>query len=250
MASSLPNYSLLLDTYDVAQGIANAITVAKEEQARSGNRMAAVRLDSGDLIADSKMVRERLDGAGLTDVQVLVSGDIDEYRIQHILAAGAPVDGFGVGGNLGVGLGTVASGTVGGVIGAVYKLVWFDSDSEMPSRIKLAGGKSTWPGRKQVHRVGEFERDVIQLDGEPAPANSRPLLQPIVQEGTRVAREESVHTIRERAMAALASLPEPLRALTPASQYEVKMSPALLELRQETIAHYEAELASATNTST
>ncbi len=106
----------------------------------------------------------RLDDAGLHDVKVLVSGDIDEFRIAEILGAGAPVDGFGVGGNLGVGLGTVASGTVGGVIGAVYKLVWFDSDSEHPSRIKIAGGKSTWPGRKQVYRIGTFERDLIALE--------------------------------------------------------------------------------------
>ena len=58
-------------------------------------------------------------------------------------------------------------------------------------------------------------------------------------------REESVHAIRQRAIASLAALPEPFRALTPSSQYEVEMSPALLELRQETIAHYEAEVAKA-----
>ena len=126
------------------------------------------------------MVRQRLDDAGLTDVKVLVSGDIDEYRIETILGAGAPVDGFGVGGNLGVGLGTIDSGTVGGVIGAVYKLVWFDSDPDQPGRIKLAGGKSTWPGRKQVYRMNGFERDIIQLDGEPAPEGGRALLEPIV----------------------------------------------------------------------
>ena len=243
VAASLPSYSLLLDTYSVERGIENAINVAMEERERSGNSMVAVRLDSGDLIADSKMVRARLDDAGLTDVQVLVSGDIDEYRISEILSAGAPVDGFGVGGNLGVGLGTVESGTVGGVIGAVYKLVWFDSDEQTPSRIKLAGGKSTWPGRKQVYRIGEVERDIIQVDTEAAPEGGRPLLQPIVERGTRVFPEESVQEIRERAMASLGSLPQALRELTPDEQYPVQMSDGLLSLRESTIAHYEAQVA-------
>jgi nicotinate phosphoribosyltransferase len=242
VARSLPEYSLLLDTYDVPQGIAHAIAVAKAERERSGNRLTAVRLDSGDLIGDSVMVRRTLDEAGLTDVRVLVSGDIDEYRITEILGAGAPVDGFGVGGNLGVGLGTIASGTVGGVIGAVYKLVWFDSHPEQPSRIKLAGGKSTWPGRKQVYRAGGFDHDVIQLEDEPAPRDGRALLRPIVVDGERVMPEESVHEIRERAMASLDALPEHLRELTPEIPYRVDMSDALLALREETITHYEAQV--------
>ena len=185
---------------------------------------------------------QRLHDAGLTDVKVLVSGDIDEYRIETILGAGAPVDGFGVGGNLGVGLGTIDSGTVGGVIGAVYKLVWFDSDPDQPGRIKLAGGKSTWPGRKQVYRMNGFERDIIQLDGEPAPEGGRALLEPIVVDGKRVMPEESVHDIRKRAMASLDALPATLRELTPETPYRVDMSDGLLALRKETIAHYEAQV--------
>lgn len=240
VASALPTYSFLLDTYDVPKGIENAIEVAKEEQARSGHQMVAVRLDSGDLIADSHMVRKKLDEAGLTDVRVLVSGDIDEYRIQEILGAAAPIDGFGVGGNLGVGLGTVESGSVGGVIGAVYKLVWFDSDAGTPARIKLAGGKSTLPGRKLAFRIDAFERDVVQLEQEPAPPNSRPLLQPIVESGVRVAPEFTVTEIRDRAMAALASLPESLRKLTVTEPYRVDVSDGLATLREETIKRYRA----------
>jgi nicotinate phosphoribosyltransferase len=171
---------------------------------------------------------------------VLVSGDIDEYRIAEILGAGAPVDGFGVGGSLGVGLGTVASGTVGGVIGAVYKLVWFDSDPEHPARMKTAGSKSTWPGRKQVYRIGEFQRDLIALDDEPAPSDSRALLQPVVLSGRRVLAEEPVQQIRTCAEASLDALPDYLRELTPDRAYPIDMSEALLALRNDTMAHYEA----------
>ena len=239
VATALPRYSLLLDTYSVPMGIEHAITVANEEDPRTGNKLTAVRLDSGDLIADSILVRGRLDEAGLQDVKVLVSGDIDEYRIATILDAGAPVDGFGVGGNLGVGLGAVASGTVGGVIGAVYKLVWFDSDPEHPARIKIAGDKSTWPGRKQVYRIGDFDHDLIALDDELPIPDSRALLQPIVLDGKRVMPEESVHQIRSRARASLDALPAYLRELTPDRPYLVDMSAALLALREKTIAHYE-----------
>ena len=67
-----------------------------------------------------------LDRAGLTETRVLASNDLNEFRIAELLAGGAPLDGFGVGGNLDVGLGTVESGTVGGTLGAVYKLVWYE----------------------------------------------------------------------------------------------------------------------------
>ncbi len=187
-------------------GADNAITVAlRSASARA--RLTAVRLDSGDLAADSIMVRQELDAAGLEEVKVLVSGDIDEYRIEEILGAGAPVDGFGVGGNLGVGLGTVASGTVGGVIGAVYKLVWFDSDPSHPSRIKLAGGKSTWPGRKQAYRMVGFDHDVILLDDEPAPIGGRPLLDRSSR-GSAV-MPESRATDPARRLSSLARWPDP-----------------------------------------
>jgi nicotinate phosphoribosyltransferase len=242
VARSLPTYSLLLDTYDVEQGIENAITVATDEEQRSGNRMVAVRLDSGDLAADSVMVRARLDVAGLDEVQVLVSGDIDEYRITEILGSGAPVDGFGVGGNLGVGLGAADHGSSGGVLGAVYKLVWFGDGSDAnPSRIKLAGGKSTWPGRKLVYRFGAFDHDLVQLESEPVPVGGRALLQPIVSDGARVVPDETIQVIRQRAMAALDALPEHLRELNNGSPYAVERSAGLLALREETAKRYSGD---------
>src|SRR5215208_3507554 len=185
VAENLDHYSLLLDTYDVHTAIQTAVAVALDARTQLGHEMVAVRLDSGDLLADSKHVRGILDEAGLGKTKVLVSGDIDEFRIAQLLQAGAPIAGFGVGGNLVVGLGTVASGTVGGVLGAVYKLVWYEGVGD-PARIKLAGEKSTWPGRKLVYRIGAYEEDVIQLEDEPAPGNGTPLLQPAIQNGETV----------------------------------------------------------------
>ena len=176
----------------------------------------------------------------MTDVKVLVSGDIDEYKIETMVSAGAPVDGFGVGGNLGVGLGTVESGTVGGVIGAVYKLAWYggDGDEAESARIKLAGGgdKSTWPGKKTPYRVGAFDHDLIALDGEAPPANSRPLMTTIVENGHLVAEVPSIKEAKSRALASLESLPERLRALTVDEPYDVRMSDAVQHVRATTIA--------------
>ena len=163
---------------------------------------------------------------------MLVSGDIDELRIADLLAAGAPIDGFGVGGNLAVGLGSVvASGTVGGALGAVYKLVWYEGEGD-PARVKLAGGKSTWPGRKLVYRVGDFVEDIVQRDDEPAPADATPLLEPAVHAGKIVAASPAPLQIQRQAAAHLQALPERYRKLTDPAPYPVRRSQGVLDLRQ------------------
>ncbi len=235
VATSLPKYSLLLDTYDVRRGTSNAIIAAREGFESHGHTLAAVRLDSGDLAADSLIVRDMLDEAGLNEVRVLVSGDIDEYKIARFVAAGAPIDGFGVGGNLGVGLGTIESGTVGGVIGAIYKLAWYESDDADPARIKLAGEKSTWPGRKTAWRIGAYERDVVQLEEEDPPAGGRQLATSWIARGHLVAQEPSLHEVRDRAACSLAAMPANLKELTAHEPYRVDVSLRLSALRKATI---------------
>jgi nicotinate phosphoribosyltransferase len=238
VAENLDHYSLLLDTYDVHTAIETAVAVALDARTRLGHEMVAVRLDSGDLLADSKHVRRVLDEAGLHETKVLVSGDIDEFRIADLLRAGAPIAGFGVGGNLAVGLGTVASGTVGGVLGAVYKLVWYEGVDD-PARIKLAGEKSTWPGRKLIYRIGEFEEDVIQLDDEPAPGNGTPLLQPAIRDGEIVTDLPPIPELQARAIANVQALPQRYRALRDPAPYPVRRSAGILELRQRAVSRGE-----------
>lgn len=234
IAALLPRYTLLIDTYDVDQGIDNAIEAAKIEAATgSGHELIAVRIDSGDLAKWARLVKSRLVAAGMPHVQVLVSGDIDEFKVEALLASGAPIDGFGVGGNLGVGLGTVHSGTVGGVIGAVYKLGWIDDDDQATenARMKIAGSKSTWPGRKSVYRIGQFERDVITLSDEAAPNGGRPLLQPWMSDGELISPSPSLDEIRDRALKNLHNLPQDLKSLEVSSPYEVEFSQGMHNLR-------------------
>ena len=203
----------------------------KESASTTGHRLTAVRLDSGDLDADSRLCRTRLDEEGLDDVKVLVSGDMDEFRIAELVAAGAPVDGFGVGGNLGVGLGSVESGTVGGVIGAVYKLAWYGGDGDerpLPGSSWRAAATRA-PGRARRWHIasGDFDHDLVALEGESPPPSGRALMQPMIEDGHLVADMPSIGETKERATASLASLPPSLRQLTAESPYEVRMSDAL-----------------------
>ena len=242
IARIFPKYTLLIDTYDVDQGIDNAILAAKEEAATgSGHELVAVRIDSGDLGDWSRLVRSRLDAADMHNVRVLVSGDLDEHKIETLVSSGDPADGFGVGANLGVGLGSVESGHVGGVIGAVYKLTWIedDNDSTQDARMKIAGGKSTWPGRKSVYRVGDFDHDVISLSDEPAPANGRPLLQPWMKGGELIGPHPSLSDIRDRSIANLNAMPENLKQLTVSEPYDVRFSDNIRALRESIEANHE-----------
>ncbi|MGH8991460.1 MAG: nicotinate phosphoribosyltransferase [Acidimicrobiia bacterium] len=156
---------LLVDTYDTATGVDHAIVVAKELAAQ-GRRLAAVRLDSGDLGALARLARHRLDEAGLGDVRIVGSGGLDEYAIERLLAGGAPFDGFGVGTAFGVSedFPTLES---------VYKLVEIDGRPVA----KASTGKETLPGAKQVWRRPGFAGDILALASEPAPvAGAEPLL--------------------------------------------------------------------------
>jgi nicotinate phosphoribosyltransferase len=231
VAESLDAYSLLLDTYDVRRAIETAVEVARDAKARLGHKLTAVRLDSGDLLADSKYVRQVLDDAGMPEIKVLVSGDIDEFRITDLLQSGGPIDGFGIGGNLGVGLGSVASGTVGGTLGAVYKLAWYEGEGD-PARVKLAGEKSTWPGRKLVYRIGDYREDIIQLEDEPVPPDATPLLEPAMRVGDIVTTFPTLEDVKRRAAANLHALPAPYRALRDPELYPVHRSPGILALRE------------------
>lgn len=239
VAESLGRYSLLLDTYDVRRAVRTAAAVARDAQEHLGHDLTAVRLDSGDLLADSRYVRSVLDEAGLPEVQILASGDLDEFRIADLVAARAPIDGFGVGTSLAVGAGSVQHGIEGGSLGAVYKLAWDDDDT---APIKVAGEKSTWPGKKQIVRVGTYERDIIQHEDEPIPPTGRPLLQPIVQCGEIVPHTlPPVTEIRERAVTSVATLPEPFLRLHDAPDYPVTYSDRLRGLRDDAAALHETQ---------
>ncbi len=214
--------TLLIDTYDTGEGARTAARVASE-LAPEGIRIGAVRIDSGDLAANARQVRTILDAAGHQGIEIFASGDLDEYRIAALLAADAPIDGFGVGTRLGT---SEDAPSVGGV----YKLV---EDSTGPRR-KASAGKATLPGRKQVYRLsraGKSTRDLMALETEPAPRGARPLLTPVMSAGRRLAPPVPLATLRDRCTTAVSALPTHLRTLEGAPDpYPVQLSPALQRL--------------------
>lgn len=224
-AQDFPNNTILLvDTYDTIEGVRNAIAVAHEMETR-GQQLRGIRLDSGDLVALSRAAREMLDSAGLPEVKILASGDLNEIKITDLLARGARIDIFGVGTELGVSMDAPA-------LGGVYKLV----EDEAGYHVKLSAGKATLPGRKQVYRHrrddGSFAFDVISLADEPGPAtdDAFPLLVKVMERGRSI-NGDTLADARKRAMEQMAHLPRELHALTPSDRYPVHLSPALAELR-------------------
>jgi nicotinate phosphoribosyltransferase len=235
IAAAYNRYTLLLDTYEPRHAIHTAIEVALRSQETLGHTLAAVRLDSGDVAADSLYVREQLDRAGLTGVRILASGDLDEWKITELLEAGAAIDSFGVGTALGSGAGSAEQGISGGALGAVYKEVWYvdETGTEFP-KVKIAGPKTTWPGKKEIYRHPQWEEDVIQLAHEPRPEHYQRLLRPVMRNGEMIPGSlPPLSEIRELAQQNLQMLPLRYRALSAEQPYPVRFSEGLQALRKQ-----------------
>jgi nicotinate phosphoribosyltransferase len=211
---------LLVDTYDTLAAI-DAILAA-------GLRPRAVRLDSGDLVALSQQVRSRLDAAGLAETRILVSGDLNEFRISEYLSEGAVVDVFGVGTEL-------ATSRDAPALGGIYKLVEVVRGGKTSYRLKLSEGKPGDPGCKQVFRFGapnrEYDHDVISLHDETP--GGEPLLECVMREGRRLRPAPSLAEARERARELLARVPEASRELRNPASYPVRFSRKLEDLAEQ-----------------
>jgi nicotinate phosphoribosyltransferase len=235
VASAYNRYTLLLDTYDVHRAIHTAIEVALRSQESLGHTLAAVRLDSGDLVNDSIYIRAQLDKAGLHAVRILASGDLDEWKITELLHASAAIDAFGVGTALGCGAGSLEHGVEGGSLGTVYKEVWYvdESGEEIP-KVKIAGAKSTWPGKKEIYRHPDWKEDIIQLVHEARPDGYHRLLKPVMRNGEIIPGSlPPLSEIRELAQQNLTDLPVQYRALTIDQPYPVYFSNGLQLLRKQ-----------------
>lgn len=216
--------TFLVDTYDTLVGVATAIDVIHAVQPAGP---LGVRLDSGDLELLSKRARTMLDAAGLSDVAIVVSGGLDEYQIARLVAAGAPIDVFGVGTKLGVSADAPS-------LDSAYKLVAYDGRPVM----KLSPGKATLPGPKQVWRRvdGAGIDEVIATRDESGPAGYEALLQPAMRRGRRVAGREPVEWARARCSADLARLPAAARSLSNPRAPVARRTPALVALADQTAA--------------
>jgi nicotinate phosphoribosyltransferase len=204
---------LLVDTFDVDAATRSLI--------EAGLRPSAVRIDSGDLAAVSRSVRLMLDRAGLTSTRIIVSGDLDEWKIADLIRAAAPVDVFAVGTAL-------TTSEDAPALGGVYKLVELEESGTVRRVMKRSEGKGTWPGAKQVWRAeGAVAGDRVALHEESGPPNAKPLLEAAMRHGARVAAPKPLEEVRQHCRRASAALPPRLRGLHSDDAYPVERSAAL-----------------------
>ncbi len=226
------NAILLIDTYDVMGGAKNAMIVAKELE-QKGHKLLGVRLDSGDLLTQSKKVRGLFNLNGLEYLKIFASNDLNEHKIEDLVAKGARIDAYGVGTEL------ITSKDCPALSG-VYKLAEDTSDDgNLVAKIKLSEGKKTLPGRKQIYRSlveGVYSQDIIGLEGEFSGADK--LLENIIENGVLVYKIPSLAEVRMHAKDEMKKLHPFVRSLKDPSKYSVVLSPKVEELSEKLTQKY------------
>ena len=251
------NAVLLIDTYDtLGSGIEAAIKIGREQKAK-GKRIG-VRIDSGDLNYLPRVIRDRLDKAGLTDATICVSNDLTEEIIQTLVADGVPIDSWGIGTHL------VTGGTQSSLNG-VYKLAAKQENGVFEPTLKVSNSfeKTTNPGIKQVYRFYDENdnalADLITLDDEEVRNDvnhtffhpfsmgdffvmrkdsykySRPLLSQKMKGGRRISEKRELHEIQAYAASSLEHLHKSYKRQINPHIYKVSLSRRLRDLKMDLI---------------
>ncbi len=194
-----PQPTLLIDTYDTIEA------AKKLEKLIAQNKVnfLGVRLDSGDLVSLACQVKEIL-----PEINIFVSGDLDEFAIEDLKQQKAPINGYGIGTKL----------VTGNPVNGVYKLVEIDGIPTM----KKSSQKSTYPGKKQIFRGNNQDR--LGLSTETPETGEKPLLELVMKQGKRLTSPESLFDIRQRVRKNLNQLPVKVRQINQPSVYSVKIS--------------------------
>jgi nicotinate phosphoribosyltransferase len=250
------NAILLVDTYDTLKsGVPNAIKVGQELKEK-GHQLKGIRLDSGDLAYLSKKVRIMLDAAGLQEMKIFVSNQLDEYVIQSLIQQGAPINGFGVGTRL-------VTGMDSGSLDGVYKL----SVSDNIPRLKLSESneKLTLPGRKKIIRIfnesSHFYADAVVLDNEEVieqifhpihpdknlkvkEFQNEVLTAKVMDSGKIMINNESITKINEYLESRMDKLPLEHQRFENPHIYKVGISKNLLDLKTKIVKEWKNNIAS------
>lgn len=260
-AEVLPNnVTLLVDTYDTLQGVRHAIETGRKLE-QQGHKLAAIRLDSGDLAYLSIEARKLLDEAGFQNTSIVASNDLDETIINSLKQQGAKIDIWGVGTKLVTAFDQPA-------LGGVYKLAALqneagdDSANRWSYKMKLSEQaiKISTPGIQQVRRFRDergFLADMIYNTEEMSGLNRsttmidpmdftkrrrfdasqsyEDLLVPVFQDGNCVYSLPDIHAVRARVQAQLAGLHPGVKRFVNPHTYPVGLEQSLHELKTELI---------------
>lgn len=196
------NSVLLVDTYDCIEGIKQAADLARQLHEEKNMKLRGIRIDSGDLVKLSKFAREHFRKEGVAFLNIFVSGDLDEFTIEDLLAHGAQIDGFGVGTRLAVSRFAPA-------VEIVYKIVQYGDRGVF----KTSPGKETRPGRKTITRIKDeyYERDIVSS----LQSNMDDLLEPFES-------AEAMQTIQHRLAAELSALDDSIKAIRNPGKYHLE----------------------------
>jgi nicotinate phosphoribosyltransferase len=241
----------LVDTYNtLLSGLPNAIKVGKEMEEKR-QKLAGIRLDSGDLAYLAKESRKMLDNSGLNYVKIAASNQLDEYVIKSLLEQHAPIDVFGVGTNL-------VTGNPDAALDGVYKLSFSNGKPRLKISESLA--KVTIPHKKQVYRLKNLAGELIGADAitmrdetevnriydpkEPVKSmvieNSakEPLLFPVMENGKRTVAKRSLEEIVKYSAECLEKLPVEYKRFHNPHIYKVGISEKLKAEREKLIQKY------------
>jgi nicotinate phosphoribosyltransferase len=213
----------LIDSYDTLEGARRAAAL--------GRPLWGVRLDSGNLVELAPAVRRILDDAGLRDARIMATGDLNEYKIQELVAARAPIDAFGVGTAL-------ATSADAPSLGVIYKMVEMESPAEgRRYTVKLSDDKVTLSGAKQVFRYADHDllacaNECPSCPNGPGADAPEALLRPVILGGQLIESLPSAAQARQHAAASLALLPAPCHSLFESHAWRVELSPQLEDLNQ------------------
>lgn len=216
---------LLIDTYDTLAAARLAV--------KYGPKLRGVRLDSGDIVELSKEVRKILDDGGCEHAMIFASGDLNERKITELLAAGAPVDAFGVGSEL-------ITSRDEPALGGVYKLVALENPAagEITLTRKLSKDKATIPGPKQVFRIegenGKYTNDVIELYGEEKTCDGEPQVFKFMESGKVCRKVPPPYEVRDFVAPELEKMPDEILRTDAFAEYPVELSPLLKKLTEGT----------------
>jgi nicotinate phosphoribosyltransferase len=207
----------LIDTYDTVEGAKLAVSL--------GDPIWGVRVDSGNLLELSRSVRGILDAAGFPQAKIMATSDLNEYKILELVAAGAPIDVFGVGTEL-------VTSSDAPSHGAVYKLVELNANGERRFTAKFSADKSTLPGAKQIFRYPG--RDLLGRANERPVPGCEALLRPVISQGALLEPLPPASESRALAARSLQALPRKIRSLFEVDPpWPVEHSPALRALADE-----------------
>ena len=247
-AAAFPqNCVLLVDTYNTLKsGLPNAVKVAKEME-RKGERLRAIRLDSGDLAYLSKEARKILDQANLRYVKIVASNQLNEHLIKSLIDQKAPIDAFGVGTNL-------ITGQNDAALDGVYKLATIDERptlkiSENIEKITLPGTKRLYRfynGENKFYAYGILLEDENEIDeiyhaidqykfANIKGLKKEDLLVEVFEKGEIKKKKESVYEISQYAKQRLELLPEEHKRFENPHIYKVGISKKLFNLKAEII---------------